>query len=140
MRTATKQDLIPGLNRLDYAIWGVLENKTNATSHWNIGSLKTTVEEEWNRMSEEFISKTYKSFRKRVDKIIGKKLRLYCVNLLFCAYPILLFIFLNQNYSSFIIESFIIILEYSYFYFHTGPLSWGYRIKWLHLCRGVILP
>ena len=43
------------LNFLDYNIWGVLENKTNADSHSNIGSLKTAIEEEWNKMSEEFI-------------------------------------------------------------------------------------
>ena len=30
----------PDYNSLDYAIWGVIENKTNATSHRNI--------EEWN--------------------------------------------------------------------------------------------
>ena len=41
MKTAIKQDLSPDLNRLDYAIWGVLENKTNVTSHSNIGLLKT---------------------------------------------------------------------------------------------------
>ena len=56
-RTAIKKDLSPDLNSLDYAIWGVLEkkNKTNATSHPNIGSLKTAVEEEWNKMHKEFI-------------------------------------------------------------------------------------
>ena len=37
----------PDLNPLDYAIWGALENKTNATSHPNIGALKTAIEEEW---------------------------------------------------------------------------------------------
>ena len=36
---------------------GVLENKTNATSYPNIGSLKNAIEEEWNKMSEEFILK-----------------------------------------------------------------------------------
>ena len=55
-------------------MWGVIENKTNATSHLNIGSLKTVIEEEWNKMSEEFILKAYKSFRIRVDTIIKKKL------------------------------------------------------------------
>ena len=45
--------LSPELNPLDYAIWSILENKTNATSHPNIGSLKTATEEEG--MSEEFI-------------------------------------------------------------------------------------
>ena len=54
--TAIKQNLSPDLNPLDYAIWGILENK-NATSHPNIGSLKSAIEEEWNKMSEEFILK-----------------------------------------------------------------------------------
>ena len=48
----------PDLNPLDYTIWGILENKTNTTSHPNIGSLKTAIEEEWNKLSEEFILKT----------------------------------------------------------------------------------
>ena len=41
---AIKQDLSPDLNPVDYAIWGILENKTNATSH--VGSLKTATKEE----------------------------------------------------------------------------------------------
>ena len=35
----------PDHNPLDYAIWGVLENKTNSTFYPNIGSLKTAIEE-----------------------------------------------------------------------------------------------
>ena len=46
VRTTIKQDLSLNLNPLDYAIWGRLENKTNATSHPNIGLLKTAIEEE----------------------------------------------------------------------------------------------
>ena len=61
------------LNPLDYAIWDVLENKTNATSHPNICSLKTAIEEEWNKMSEEFILKICKLFQRCVDTIIKKK-------------------------------------------------------------------
>ena len=72
MRTAIKQDLSPILNILDYAIWDVLENKTTATFRPNIGSLKTAIEEERNKMSEEFILKACKSFRWRVDTIIEK--------------------------------------------------------------------
>ena len=72
VRTAIKQDLSPDLNLLDYTIWGVLENKTNATSHPNIGSLKTSIKEEWNKMCEEFILKTCRSFRRCVDIIIEK--------------------------------------------------------------------
>ena len=44
----------PDLNPLDYTIWGVLENKTNATSHPNTGSFKNAIGEEWNKMSAEF--------------------------------------------------------------------------------------
>ena len=51
---------------------GVLENKPNATLYSNIGSLKTAINEEWNEMSEEFILKAFKSFQKRVDRIIFK--------------------------------------------------------------------
>ena len=35
---------------LDYIIWGILENKTNATPHSNISSLKTAIEDEWNKV------------------------------------------------------------------------------------------
>ena len=41
--TAIKHDLRSDLNFLDYAIWGVLEDKTNATSHPNTCSLKTAM-------------------------------------------------------------------------------------------------
>ena len=73
MLIAIKQDLSPDHNPLDYAIWGILENKTTAVSHQNIGSFQTAIEEEWNKMSEESILKAYKSFRWRVDTIIEKK-------------------------------------------------------------------
>ena len=69
-RTAIKQDLRPVLNLLNYAMWGVLENKTNATFRPNIGLLKTVFEGQWNKMSEEFILKACKSFRRHVDTII----------------------------------------------------------------------
>ena len=72
VRTAIKQDLSPHLDFLDYSIWGVLENKTNATPHQNIGLLKTAIGEEWNIMSKEFILKTCKSFLRRVGTIIEK--------------------------------------------------------------------
>ena len=74
VRTAIKQDLSPDVNPLDYVKWGVLENKINGTSHPNISSLKTDIEEEWNWISEEFILKIFKSFRKRADTIIEKKM------------------------------------------------------------------
>ena len=54
VRRAIKQYLSPDLNSLDYAIWGVLENKTNAASYPNTGSLKIAILEEWKKMSEKF--------------------------------------------------------------------------------------
>ena len=72
--TAIKQDLSLDLNPLDYAIWGILENKKYATSHPNKGSLKTALEEEWNKMSEEFILKACKAFWRHVHTIIEKKM------------------------------------------------------------------
>ena len=73
VRTAIKQDLSPDLNPPDYAIWGVLEkNKTNVNSHPYITSLKTAIEKKWKKISEEFILKSCKSFRRRIDRIIKK--------------------------------------------------------------------
>ena len=73
VRTAIKQDLSPGFKPLDYAVWVVLENKTNAISHPNIGLLKAAIGEEWNKTREEFILKACKMFRSFVDTIIEKK-------------------------------------------------------------------
>ena len=67
----------PDLNPLDNVIYGVLENRANTISHPNIGSLKTATENDGNKMSEEFILKVCKSFRRRVDTIIEKKWRPY---------------------------------------------------------------
>ena len=62
VRTAIKQDLSPDLKTLDYAKRGVLENKANAIFPLYISSLKTAIENEWNKMSEEFILKSCLSF------------------------------------------------------------------------------
>ena len=62
VRPSIKRDLSPDLNTLDYTMRGVLEKKANATSHPNIGSIKTAIEEDWNKMLEEFILRAYKLF------------------------------------------------------------------------------
>ena len=62
----------PDLNLLDYAIWGILEDKTNSTSHPSVGLLKTAIEKDGNKMSEKCILKAYKSFRRHVGTIIEK--------------------------------------------------------------------
>ena len=62
----------PDHNPDDYTIWGILENKTNANSHPNIGSLKTDVEEKWNKLSEEFILKTCSHFESILTQLLKK--------------------------------------------------------------------
>ena len=56
-----RQDLSSDLNLLDYTMWSILENKTNATSYLNIGSLQTAIEEEWNKIFEEDMQIVYKA-------------------------------------------------------------------------------
>ena len=70
VKTALKQDLSLDHHSLDYALWGILENKTNATSHPNIGSLKIAIGAWWNNMYGEFILKACESFQRRVDTLI----------------------------------------------------------------------
>ena len=55
------------------------KNKTNPTSHPNIGSLKISIEEELNKTSEEFILKEYISFQRRVDTIIEKEKKMVAI-------------------------------------------------------------
>ena len=95
LKTATKQDLSQDCNLLNYAIWGVLENQTNATSHPNIRSLKTAIEEEGNKMSEEFILNTCKSSQRCVDTIIGKKMAAILSKFTVLCLSILFFYFLK---------------------------------------------
>ena len=93
---AIEYDLSPDRKPLDYDIWSVLENKTNAASHQNINSLKTAIEKEWNEMSEKIIFMALKSFRRGIDTIIEKYWCPYSVNLLFCVnFLILLYIIFN---------------------------------------------
>jgi hypothetical protein len=60
----------PDLNPLDYAVWGVLEQATNKTSHPNINTLKAAIKEEWVKMSKDFLVKSCAAFRGRVEAVI----------------------------------------------------------------------
>ena len=44
----------PDLNPLDYAVWSVLEKNTRHCQP-NIGSIRTAIEEEWNKTSRLFL-------------------------------------------------------------------------------------
>ena len=45
MRTGVKSDLSLDFNCPDFALWDIFDNKTNANSHPNIGSLKIAIKE-----------------------------------------------------------------------------------------------
>ena len=62
VKTAIKRGLNPDINPFHYVIWSVLEIKTNATPRPSIRSLKSAMEEEWNKTPEEFILKAFKLF------------------------------------------------------------------------------
>ena len=64
----------------------------------HIGSLKTAIEEEWNKMTEEFILMACKSLRRRVDMITGKKMAVILskFTVLFLSYFII-YLKKNQN-------------------------------------------
>ena len=64
----------PNLWPDDYAIWGgAWENKTNATSHPNIGSLKTAMEEEWKKYLKNLTWKRANRFEGMVIQYDWKK-------------------------------------------------------------------
>ena len=50
VRTAIKQDLSPGLKPLYYTIWGVLENKTNATTWMLTKRIEKKLDGNYSRM------------------------------------------------------------------------------------------
>ena len=87
----------PDLNPLDYAKWHILENKTNATSHPNIGSLKTAIGDEWDKISEDFILLAGKLFWRRVDTIIEKMATILSKSTVLCLNFYFVVNFLNQN-------------------------------------------
>ena len=60
----------PCLNPLDYAVWGVLEDKVGATSHPSVDALKNKVKEEWAALTPAYIKKCCQSFRHRVEATI----------------------------------------------------------------------
>ena len=87
----------PDLNLSDYAIWGILENKTNATSHSNIGSLKTAIDEEWNKISEEFILKHANNFKGVLIQWLKKMVAILSKFTVLCLFSYFVVYFLNQN-------------------------------------------
>ena len=60
----------PDLNPLDYAIWGNVERVACARPHPSVDALKAAVEQEWANMSAEFVIKSCKAFRSRLETML----------------------------------------------------------------------
>ena len=98
---------------LYYAIWGLLQNKTNATSYSNIGSLKIAIEKKQIEINKEFIFQASKSFKRRVDTIKFSKWQSYWVDLQFYVIFLFYFLFLFLKIKINLVLLFIIIQKYS---------------------------
>ncbi|QQP48705.1 Uncharacterized protein FKW44_009100, partial [Caligus rogercresseyi] len=60
----------PDCKPLDYGIWGVVERKACSIPHASVDALKAAVEKEWAEMSVDFIVKTCKPFRPRIEAML----------------------------------------------------------------------
>ena len=60
----------PDLNPLDFSIWSVVESKACQTSHPNRESLKVSVAKAWRALKPDYIVKTCRAFRPRLEKMI----------------------------------------------------------------------
>lgn len=60
----------PDLNPLDYSIWSVVEEKACRTPHSSLADLKVSVAKAWNSMKSEYIIKTCRDFRPRLERMI----------------------------------------------------------------------
>ncbi|QQP49269.1 Putative transposable element, partial [Caligus rogercresseyi] len=67
----TQEFLSPDANPLDYSFWVQVESKACTVRHPNVEALKTAVDEEWNKMTTDYIKRTCSTFRKRIEAIIA---------------------------------------------------------------------
>ena len=62
-----------GLNPMDYAIWGILEARVNATAHRTLDSLKRAVQREWDKHSMQLIRAAVGSWRRRLQACVDAR-------------------------------------------------------------------
>ena len=55
---------------MDYAIWGILEARVNATAHRTLDSLKRAVQREWAKLSMHLIRTAVGSWRRRLQACV----------------------------------------------------------------------
>lgn len=60
----------PDLNVMDYAIWGILEARVNATKHRTLDALKRAVKREWDKLSMHLIRTAVSFWRRRLQACV----------------------------------------------------------------------
>ena len=64
----------PDLNLVDYAIWGVLQQKVYFRRKFaTIEQLKLAIVEEWQHLSQQFINKSIDQWRRRLEKTVENR-------------------------------------------------------------------
>jgi hypothetical protein len=63
----------PDLNPLDYCIWGILEEKVNATRHRSLESLKAAIIKEWHDLRMESVRGAINAWPGRLRSTMVKK-------------------------------------------------------------------
>ena len=61
------------LNPLDYSVWEEVDKKANNVFHSNLDSMKAAVDREWTNMSPDYIRKTCRRFRSKLQSCIAAK-------------------------------------------------------------------
>lgn len=63
----------PDLNPLDYCVWGVMEERVNATIHRSLKSFKAAIEKEWDRLPLIYVRAAIAAWRSRLRKVVKRK-------------------------------------------------------------------
>jgi hypothetical protein len=60
----------PDLNPLDFSVWSVVESKACKTPHNSIASLKISVAKAWRALKPDYLIKTCREFRPRLERVV----------------------------------------------------------------------
>lgn len=60
----------PDLNPLDYAIWGIMEQKVCAVPHPGVDALRVCILREWDILTEQLIRNSWKAFRSQIEAML----------------------------------------------------------------------
>lgn len=61
----------PDLNPLDYSIWSILEQETNAQAHTSVESLERAIIQAFNNLDQETINRAIDDWPRRLEAVIG---------------------------------------------------------------------